>query len=289
MAAISGIYVVTDPGGGQLLREAWAHNVSDRSIVQIREGTGVYLELDGEVGVVTKPGRYPINNTGIWTLFPAVQNILSQGQPTHFNSFFYFDTNPKVYRDLQFTVKNLICRDKDTMQMVTCNPVINVSLRINEPGNFLRIFRGYGLNNDAVSQYMENNISPLIRKELYNRIKSTPIIDINSETIVFQGELDRTLKSLLRDFGLEVRSAQILDLGILSEDIVNMKGYFNEISKQQIKHISEIAEANTVNEIAVSLFGGDVEKAVNYIMMKRALSKDVGMNPLIWKMYDKLT
>lgn len=271
---------IRDPGGPGLLRKAYVEDVGGMSHVLVRDGTGVLMQIDGEWSLITEGGRHPLPSTGIWTFFPGVQNLVSKGVPTHMNEFYFFDLDPNVYRDIQFLVEELICIDVATQLQIKCTPTVNVSVRIVDPFKFFKELVGFDLSNDAVATFMHNRVAPWIKSELYKQSKSKPIIDVNADAIGFAKSLDSMLKDMLDSFGLEVKLAQVIKLGVSQEDLEYTRKYYEDLSEA-------VREAKQVKTLADSLFDGDKEKAVNYILMKHGLSQDVGFNPLLWKMMEK--
>lgn len=276
-----GIDSIQDPGGSGLIVKGKIENASSIAWLIVRNGRGALCLIDGKWYIVTDKGRYRVPTTGIWTFFPGIQNMFSRGKPTHANEFYFFDTDPDVYRDVQFRVDDLLCVDANSRQQVKCTPMVNVSLRIEEPEKFFNHLKPFDLKNDAVGTFMHNRVAPWVKNALYKASREKPIIDVNAEEIHLGQSVGDLLKNMMQGFGLTVRNAQITSMGISEESQKRMAEYYEAFSEAE-------REVGKVKIIADSLFNGDTEKAVKYVMMNRGISKDVGLNPIVWKVMEDL-
>lgn len=272
-----GFSLVEDPGGQGLLRQSKAENVESQSRVVINPGYGCIAVIDGEMYKYTKNGRFPVH-TGLSPYFKGIQNIVSKGKSTHTSNFYYYDTNPNVYRDIQFYVPNLLCREKETGLQGMCTPRINVSVRIAVPDQFFYVIKGFDLRNDAVGKFVENQVVPATRKELFDLTQNNPLIHVNANACNFSNGLENRIKGMLADFGLDTKAVHVLDLGVSTELANDMKEYHSRNAKAS-------QEAAIIKKYADELFDGNVQKATQYLLMSKGIDKDMqGFNPFAWEM-----
>lgn len=276
-----GYSLVEDPGGEQLLREAEAKNVESHSRVVINPGFGCLAIVDGVAYIYTTSGRFPIY-TGLNPYFSALQNIVSKGKSTHTSNFYYYDTDPNVYRDISFTVPDLFCRDVETQLQGQCNPMINISVRIADPDVFFHIIKGFDLKNNAIGNFLNKRIAPQVRQELYVTIAEEPLIAVNANACNFSTFLHSNVTKMLDGFGLEASSVQIANLGISTDFAKAMEEYHSRTSLAD-------QEAVIIKKYATELFNGDVQKASNYLLLTKGMEKDgQGFNPFEWEIMKRL-
>lgn len=272
-----GFSLVEDPGGTGLLREAKAKNVESQTRVVINPGCGCIAVVDGEWYMFTSTGRFPIH-TGLSPYFKKLQNIVSKGLSTHTSNFYYYDTDPSVYRDIQYCVPNLICREYETQLQGECNPIINISVRIVNPEKFFHIVKGFGFSHEAIGLFLEKYVVHETRKELFNVTKNSPIIHVNANACNFSTELESRVKNLLHDFGLDTKLVHILNLGVSPE-------FANAMQQYHTRNAEATQEAQFIRKYADELFDGNVQKATQYLLMSKGIAKDMqGFNPFAWEM-----
>lgn len=105
-------------------------------------------------------------------------------------------------------------------------------------------------------------IGPLLRKEISQKCKANPVIDINGNFCSFTDDVESGLKGFLKDFGLKTLNVQLFDLGISESFYSSLNGFYEKRARAD-------QDIDITENIARRLFGGDMDKAVRYLMMKR--------------------
>lgn len=285
-----GFSLITDPGGPKLLRESEAHNVEDSSKIVIEPGTAALMIINGEMFVADQPGRFPVK-TGVSAYFKYFQNIVSKGQSTRTSRFLFFDTNPNVYRDVMFMIPNLICQELSTNLQVEAAPYINMSVRIKDYEPFFYCLRAYDYENSTVSAFLANRVVPWIRSEIYSQTQDQPILDVNANACNFAKGLEDKIQDFVSTFGLDVKCAQIIDLNLSADSKEQMRQFRSKYAEATQDVEINMMYANQNIEIAKQyanqMFGGDMEKAINYLLMNKGISQGGNMgafNPFAWEL-----
>lgn len=275
-----GYSLIVDPGGEELLRCAESHDVESHSRLVINPGEGCYILINGKAAYIEKPGRYEVG-TGLSPFFKPFQVLLSKGVSTYTSTFYFWDTDPNVYKDITFQVPEFCCADIHSGLLGNCSPQVNASVRIENPERFFRMLKAFEWKNDAVGAFLQKRIGPMLRKEIYQKCKSNPVIDINGNFCSFTDDVESGLKGFLEDFGLKTLNVQLFDLGISESFYSSLNGFYEKRARAD-------QDIDITENIAQRLFGGDMDKAVRYLMMKKGLEgESKGFNPLIWEMAKK--
>lgn len=259
--AKTGYSCVDDPGGTGLLRKARVENVEKFSKIFIKEGTKCLVVRNGNDLGELEPGMWEIDSE-IWPFLKGIQNIVSKGKDHYRNEFFYYDTDPSVYRNLSFTVDNLLCKDRKSNLLVQCNPIVNVAVRVNDASKLYNCLKGFGLDNNAISDFLDKRITPKVKSDLFEKSNNEAIIDFNANAMSFKDDLEDDITRQLEDLGLTTVEAQVMDLGIVQKDIDKLSGFYDKL-----------ADIETIKEYA-KLFNGDMEKAIEYHLIKSGIDKD---------------
>lgn len=275
-----GYSLIVDPGGEDLLRCAESHDVENHSRLVINPGEGCYILINGEPTYIEEPGRYEVG-TGLSPFFKPFQVFISKKMSTYTSTFYFWDTDPNVYKDITFQVPEFCCEDIHSGLLGNCSPKVNASVHIENPERFFRMLKAFEWKNDAVGVFLQKRIGPLLRKEISQKCKANPVIDINGNFCSFTDDVESGLKGFLKDFGLKTLNVQLFDLGISESFYSSLNGFYEKRARAD-------QDIDITENIARRLFGGDMDKAVRYLMMKKGLEgESKGFNPLLWEIAKK--
>lgn len=147
-----GYSLIVDPGGNELLRRAANCDVESHSRLVVNPGEGCYILINGEAAYIDEPGRYEIG-TGLSPYFKPIQVLISKGISTYTSTFYFWDVDPHVYRNITFRIPEFCCTDLHSGLLGNCSPQINVSARIEDPERFYRMFKASLWENSAIGTY----------------------------------------------------------------------------------------------------------------------------------------
>lgn len=275
-----GYSLIVDPGGNELLRRAANCDVESHSRLVVNPEEGCYILINGEAAYIDEPGRYEIG-TGLSPYFKPIQVLISKGISTYTSTFYFWDVDPHVYRNITFRIPEFCCTDLHSGLLGNCSPQINVSARIEDPERFYRMFKASLWENSAIGTFVQKRVGSWIRQEIYQQCKERPVIDVSGNVCSFADKIQSGLEVFLENLGIKTVDAQIVDFGISPEFYSRLNGFYD-------KRASANQDIDIVDAVAQRLFNGDMEKTAKYLMMKKSLEGGITeFNPLLWEMAKK--
>ena len=280
-----GISHIVNPkptGTPNLVWEGSARNVESFSILTVERGFGCMEFINGGMNTYTEPGRYYVR-TGQWPVFKSVQNFWSKGETTFTSSYYFFNTETYVYKDIKARIQDVCVVDPLTKLQINCSPELVFSIRIVNPYTFFQQYASVDFENDAVGEFVIRQVGPIIRNYIVNQAREKgSILDLNADTSPLSPFCISQSQGYLSQYGLGIKNIIVTNLNIHADDMNNLRGYHEQVQNSTIL-------AKKTKIIADQLFGGDMQKASKYLIMNEMATNEGGGNsPMAFAMAIKM-